>query len=226
MSNLKLNNIQIGFSNTQSNNFLFTVPDTPNGTLKLARGIIGLTTQDIMTVASDGNVTFPTGVGTVGEIAAFARSSAPAGWVKCNGAALSRITYANLFSIIGTSFGAGDGSTTFNVPDLRGEFIRGWDDGRGADSGRTFGSWQKGSILGGEDVYPGNSVNVPIIAGDQAKWGYDNPRDSWTTGLYLSVAAHGGDYYVTDSGPNSSGYQMHAGVSRPRNLALLFCIKY
>jgi len=78
----------------------------------------------------------------VGTIAHFARSTAPAGWLKANGAAVSRTAYARLFAEIGTQFGSGDGFTTFNLPDLRGEFIRGWDDGRGIDAGRALNSLQ------------------------------------------------------------------------------------
>ena len=55
----------------------------------------------------------------VGSILAFGGSSAPSGWLLCQGQAVSRTTYAELFKAIGTSFGAGDGSTTFNLPDLR-----------------------------------------------------------------------------------------------------------
>lgn len=61
----------------------------------------------------------------IGAILAFGGSSAPAGWMICNGAAVSRTTYAALFAVIGTAFGAGDGSTTFNVPDLRESTIKG-----------------------------------------------------------------------------------------------------
>src|SRR5690554_5601112 len=75
-------------------------------------------------------------------IMAFARATAPTGWLKANGAAISRETYADLFAAIGTTFGEGDGSTTFNLPDLRGEFVRGWSDGKDVDSGRVFGSSQ------------------------------------------------------------------------------------
>ncbi|WP_287956581.1 phage tail protein, partial [Snodgrassella sp.] len=66
-----------------------------------------------------------------GVIQFFTIDWAPTGWLKANGAAVSRTTYANLFAAIGTKFGAGDGKTTFNLPDLRGEFIRAYDDGRG-----------------------------------------------------------------------------------------------
>lgn len=82
----------------------------------------------------------------VGLVAHFARNSAPAGWLKANGAAISRSAYAELYAALGTSYGAGDGFTTFNLPDLRGEFIRGWDDGRGVDGGRALGSSQAGAL--------------------------------------------------------------------------------
>lgn len=78
----------------------------------------------------------------VGTIITFPINASPTGFLECNGALLSRTTYANLFAVIGTIYGAGNGSTTFNIPDLRGEFIRGFDNGRGVDSGRSFGSFQ------------------------------------------------------------------------------------
>lgn len=72
----------------------------------------------------------------------FYVSAVPTGWLKCNGAAVSRTAYARLFTAIGTTYGEGNGSTTFNLPDDRGNFSRAWDDGRGIDSGRTLGSEQ------------------------------------------------------------------------------------
>jgi len=60
-----------------------------------------------------------------GMIMPFAGTSAPTSWLACNGAAISRSTYATLYNAIGTTWGTGDGSTTFNVPDLRGMFLRG-----------------------------------------------------------------------------------------------------
>lgn len=64
-------------------------------------------------------------VGHIGDIIAFYGSTAPEGTLVCNGAAISRTTYSELFGVIGTTAGAGDGSTTFNLPDLRGLFLRG-----------------------------------------------------------------------------------------------------
>ena len=80
----------------------------------------------------------------VGSIQALAYvPGAPiAGWLYCNGDAVSRTTYADLFAAIGTTYGVGDGSTTFNLPDLRGVFLRGLDDGKGYDSGRAIGTYQ------------------------------------------------------------------------------------
>jgi microcystin-dependent protein len=61
----------------------------------------------------------------IGSIVLLASSTVPTGYLECNGAAISRTTYATLFAVLGTTWGAGDGSTTFNLPDLRGEFIKG-----------------------------------------------------------------------------------------------------
>jgi len=76
-----------------------------------------------------------------GSLMAYASSTAPSGWLSCNGAAVSRTTYADLFAAISTTWGTGDGSTTFNVPDLRGQFLRGYDSrvpGSGALDTTTF----------------------------------------------------------------------------------------
>lgn len=78
----------------------------------------------------------------VGRIGTFAMATPPAGWFRANGAAVSRTVYAALFAKIGTTYGAGDGVNTFNLPDPRGKFIRLLDDGRGIDAGRVLGSYQ------------------------------------------------------------------------------------
>lgn len=83
-----------------------------------------------------------------GTVAWYAATAAPTGWLECDGRLISRTTYADLFTAIGTTFSAGDGSTTFGIPDLRGQFIRGIDDmgtAQGAasvDTSRVFGSDQ------------------------------------------------------------------------------------
>jgi len=86
-----------------------------------------------------------TPTGSVHAVAYDASASVPSGYLYCGGAAVSRTTYANLFSLLGTTHGAGDGSTTFNLPDYRGRFLRGLDDGVGLDTSRTIGSEQANS---------------------------------------------------------------------------------
>ena len=104
------------------------------------------------------NGTDPTDVAAFGQLSGlipagvvwdFAGSTVPSGWLLCFGQAVSRTTYAALFTAIGTAFGAGDGSTTFNIPDLRGRTSAGKDDMGGTDAARLgfFGAVAK--ALGG-----------------------------------------------------------------------------
>lgn len=62
----------------------------------------------------------------VGTIIAYSSETPPPGYLECDGSPLSRTDYAGLFAAIGTAFGEGDGASTFNIPDLRGQFLRGW----------------------------------------------------------------------------------------------------
>lgn len=73
---------------------------------------------------------------SAGTIIPYGGSSAPTGFVLCDGSALSRTTYSTLFGVIGTTFGSGDGSTTFNVPDLRGRVVAGADNMGGTAANR------------------------------------------------------------------------------------------
>ena len=74
----------------------------------------------------------------VGCVIPFAGAAAPTGWLLCQGQAVSRTTYAQLFSVIGTTYGSGDGSTTFNLPDMRGRVAVGSDaNSPGAQRGET-----------------------------------------------------------------------------------------
>lgn len=90
---------------------------------------------DILDIQTNGSA--PTG-----SIIALAHTTVPASYLECAGAVVSRTTYVTLFNLVGTTYGAGNGTTTFNLPDLRGEFLRGWDHGRGIDSARGIGSAQ------------------------------------------------------------------------------------
>jgi len=84
----------------------------------------------------------------VGSVLDFAGSAAPTGWLFCYGQAISRTTYADLFAVLSTTYGTGDGSTTFNLPDLRGRVIAGKDDMGGSSANRLT-SPLDGDVLGG-----------------------------------------------------------------------------
>ncbi len=155
-----------------------------------------------------------------GAVQYFAMQKAPVGWLKADGSAVSRKEYANLFAAVGTMFGAGDGSTTFNLPDLRGEFIRGFDDGRGVDSSRVLGSRQNGSLM-------------TFDLRSDAIWGLSETTQSRATALSTfcldeisGVNINGKLNWVAQGGRSDSAIDGGAGVSRPRNVALLACIKY
>lgn len=84
------------------------------------------------------------GVIPAGSVVDWAGTSAPGGWLACDGSAVSRSTYAALFSAIGTTWGVGDGSTTFNLPDLRGRATIGSGTGSGLTA-RTVGTQNIGA---------------------------------------------------------------------------------
>ena len=89
----------------------------------------------------------PTGV-----MVDYAGATAPAGWLLCYGQPVSRVTYAALFAAIGTTYGAGDGSTTFNVPDLRGAVAAGASNMGGPDRGNLPGGGTVGAYIGAPSV--------------------------------------------------------------------------
>jgi microcystin-dependent protein len=137
----------------------------------------------------------------IGEIKTFPTSIVPDGLLECNGAELSRTAYAALFALLGTVYGAGDGSTTFNIPDLRGEFIRGFDNGRGIDVGRDIATLQL------DDMRSHN----------HAIGGYNGA--SYTSQIRLNSDAAGTARSVFTKAFGGS-------ETRPRNIAMMFCIKY
>lgn len=87
-----------------------------------------------------------------GIVVPYGGSTAPIGWLMCYGQAVSRTTYANLFAVIGTTFGAGNGSTTFNVPDLRGRAAIGPDNMGGGAAGRVAAATSAGYTAGAETI--------------------------------------------------------------------------
>jgi len=151
-----------------------------------------------------------TGMGDtpVGAVQWFSSTTAPVGWLVADGRAVSRASYSALFAVVGTTYGAGDGTSTFNLPDLRGMFLRGVDNAggtaRGCDPGRVFGSTQQDEFQSHlHGLYQWNAVFTA---------GSGGPASSFASGscvtCYNKMTSEGGT------------------ETRPMNVAMLPCIKY
>lgn len=154
-----------------------------------------------------------------GEIKLWSMNAAPTGYLECDGAAINRTTYAALFAVIGTTFGVGNGSTTFNIPDMRGQFARGWDHGAGVDPARTFGSGQQDA----EQGHYHTTLTTPTGTG----------------GFAIQINSSGGNSYPTDGSglggldpttgapvtDGTHGTPRIASETRPVNVAMMYIIK-
>jgi len=157
----------------------------------------------------------------VGSITMYGGSSAPSGWLYCNGQNVSRTTFANLFSAIGTTFGAGDGSSTFGLPDLRDRFPIGDNSIGGADSSRVSNYNTSLGDSGGEDEHQLSESEMPSHKHSFNKRGDDGVG---ATGSSFSVVGFdtnigGGDGDMNNTG----GDQPHNNM--PPFLAVSFIIK-
>lgn len=153
-----------------------------------------------------------------GSVVAFAFNAfagIPDGWLECNGFAVSRSTYSNLHSKIGVSYGSGDGSTTFNLPDLRGYFIRGSGTNSDGTASGTFGAKQN------DDVKPHNhpasiSTGNCVLSVQETQGGRSTGSATTVTDIGLIIGS-----------PNSSiSISTNSGTeTRPKNIAMMYCIK-
>lgn len=191
---------------------LFTSDALSGSTLALVAGKIKVATSGItsnemavnavtanaiadgaVTQAKTSNMLVP-----AGAIMPFAMNGAPTGWLAADGTAVSRSTYATLFAAIATTYGVGDGSTTFNVPDLRGYFVRGsGTNGDGTASG-TFGAKQADELKSHTHTYTFKSTTGGSSAGG-------DPNS--ITNTSVTTGATGGT------------------ETRPKNIAMFYCIK-
>ena len=156
------------------------------------------------------NATRPVPVGAVFYMSA---STVPYGYLEANGQAVSRATYAALWAYLGSP-NTGNGSTTFNVPDLRGEFVRGWDNGRGVDTNRQLGSVQYSQNQEHNHGMPGDDQLT--FANNYGGWTASN-RGSFPYDARSSYGGGGSIWNTTTEGGNES---------RPRNVALMPIIKW
>jgi len=159
-----------------------------------------------------------------GSVFTFASTTVPSGYLECNGAAVSRSTYATLFAAISTTFGVGDGSATFNLPDLRGQFVRGWannatgtgDDGRSfassqSDQNKTHGHTASVTDPGHRHVTKGHGTQDDggsNLTGSTSGGTSSTSMNDANTGISVSVASDGG------------------AEVRVKNIALMYVIKF
>ena len=152
----------------------------------------------------------------VGVMEAFAGSSAPTGWLLCNGTTASRTTYSNLFSVIGTTYGVGDGSTTFGLPDMRGRVPM------GAGTGNQQGVAGSGVITGGTSL---TARTAGQFGGDERLQihSHDTLSDMTASGLWGAVRStnagwSGGNINVQNTGTGT-------GANMPPFVVLNYIIK-
>jgi hypothetical protein len=154
------------------------------------------------------------GVTPTGTIIMAATADVPTGFLECDGASLSRETYAGLFAVIGTTYGAADGST-FKVPDYRGRFLRGWAHGVAIDPDKATrtdrGDGTGGDVVGSKqtDQFKGHSHTRPSHR-------YPRTDDVFDHSFYRAL---GNSYNASN---NVSG----GNETRPTNINVMYCIKY
>ena len=160
------------------------------------------------------------GFSPAGTIITFGGTSAPTGYLACDGSAVSRTTYADLFAALSTTWGAGNGSSTFNVPDLRGAFLRGT--GSHGTSNMANGNDFAGPSVGSfeNDQMQDFAINIPAQSQSSSS-GHSNTnaltgsvsgQDNLGNPLYPPVADGVGTPRVGDE-------------TRPFNAGVLYCIK-
>jgi len=236
-----LNALPIRFQDSSGSPFVsLQSPSSLSGNVALTLPS-SITNGGFLQTDGSGNLSFSIVEGVpTGSVFCLAVNTVPTGYVKCNGASYSRTgTYAALFAIIGTTYG-GSGSS-FNVPDLRGEFVRGFDDSRGVDSGRNINDPQ-----GAQNDSHNHSVSITTntasltgtirkisetfnsgggtASGVFSKTGGENAAN--TPSRVDSSPAAGVDLDASHSHSVSGNTENQGGnEARPRNIAMLYIIK-
>ena len=208
-----------------SSNVTFTLPgaDGTNGQMLQTNGSGALSFTTVQGVPS-------------GSVFCMAVATVPSGYLECNGAAVSRSTYAVLFAVIGTAYGTGNGSSTFNLPDLRGEFVRGFDNGRGVDSGRSIASSQSSqfgqhnhnvSASSSSSVTdPGHKHTMNFNLGNLiSSGGAFGMKDSGTADRMNTATTGISVSTTTNISQSNRGGTSNSSETRPRSIAMMYVIK-
>jgi microcystin-dependent protein len=156
-----------------------------------------------------------------GTVNPYAGSTAPTGWLLSYGQAVSRTTYANLFAVLSTTYGVGDGSTTFNLPDLRGRVVAGEDDMGGTAASRltAAGSGITGTTLGatgGTQTHTMTSAEMPSHTHTQNAHSHSLTAPAYG-GVISNVAGGFGAYFNRDGVGGSDATNWQANSTTPTN---------
>lgn len=179
-----------------------------------------------------------------GAVIPYPSATLPSGWLLCNGQALSSVSFPALYAAIGTTYGNGSGGINggagknFNVPDLRGEFVRGLDSGRGIDSGRALGTAQESATTAPNSPFTGTTssagAHTHVMTSQfifQSSLGFPahyhnlsnvlafGPTGGGTTGTGSTWDAGAHTHEVTITGGGDA-------ETRPRNISMNYIIKY
>ena len=203
-----------------------------------------ITNGGFLQTDGSGNLSFQIVAGVPsGSVFCMAVATVPSGYLECNGAAVSRTTYAALFAIIGTNYGTGNGSSTFNLPDLRGEFVRGFDNGRGADSGRSIASSQSGQNASHNHSFSDSgTTSTKSLTGSVQKISETFNNNGNTTGIFSKSTGFNAGFTPGSPDNNDTGsFSIDAShnhtfsvsgttgsqgsEARPRNVAMMYIIK-
>lgn len=156
----------------------------------------------------------------VGTMVGFPVNKVPPGFLEIDGSVRSIATYPDLATFLGTAFNQGnEGAGNFRLPESRGEFLRGWDHGRGIDPGRAVGSWQKGTMTTTDATGSADGRAIVGLGQDVATPPAAYGMDAVSLADYPSQV-----YTVGATGAQVSSLQ-YVGSTRPRNLAVMWCIK-
>lgn len=178
-------------------------------------------TSDIQTQLTANATAAANAVLPAGLILPFGNTSAPTGYLACDGSAVSRTTYATLFTAIGTTWGSGDGSSTFNVPDLRGAFLRGT--GSHGTSNMANGSAFAGQAVGSfENDQMQNHAHRGVYNYNSSIGTAQNQSPSTASNGSLNTN-HSNIKEPTEY--NNQGTPRVGDETRPFNAGILYCIK-